>query len=208
MKYLKQLFLLGAFLLPILSQAQEVRRVRLNVGLKGGLNLSKLDGENWEGGYKSNILGGAFVRVHNGRVGVSVEGFFSQVSYTTGKDFKSIYNSYVDSAKSTLESGRLQVSYFNIPVILQIKVVSRVWLQVGPQFSGVVSVKDKDAFFKDAESIIKKGTLSGVGGIWVDLPFHLNAGARYVLAFSRFDDNDVDASWKQRNVQVHVGLTF
>jgi len=211
MKHLKHLLMVCLLLGPAVVQAQEPPRlssVRLNVGLKVGANLSKLEGKDWESGYKSNILGGAFVRVHNNRVGIQVEGFFSQVSYTTGKDFKSIYNAYVDSARGAMESGTLKVSYFNIPVLLQLKVVSRVWLQLGPQFSGVVSVDDKDKFFKDAESIIRKGTVSGVGGLWLDLPLHINAGVRYVMGFSRFDDNDVDRAWKQRNIQLHLGLTF
>lgn len=212
MRHFKQLLLSCLLLGTVVAHAQEPPRLssmKLNVGLKLGANLSKLDGKDWESGYKSNILGGVFVRVHNSRVGIQVEGFFSQVSYTTGKDFRSIYNAYVDSARGSLASGTLKVSYFNIPVLLQLKVVSRVWLQLGPQFSGVVSVDDKDKFFRDAESIIRKGTtVSGVGGLWLDLPLHINAGVRYVMGFSRFDDNDVDRAWKQRNIQLHLGLTF
>lgn len=212
MKYFKHLLLACLLFGTAAAHAQEppvLSSMKLNVGLKVGANLSKLDGKEWESGYKSNILGGAFIRVHNGRAGIQVEGFFSQVSYTTGKDFRSIYGAYVDSAKGALETGTLKVSYFNIPVLLQLKVVSRVWLQLGPQFSGVVSVNDKDKFFRDAENIIRKGTtVSGVGGLWLDLPFHINAGVRYVMGFSRFDDNDIDQAWKQRNIQLHVGLTF
>src|SRR5215217_5329375 len=112
MKWLKKLFLACVFLIPLTGKAQDINRLHVNLGLKAGLNLSKLDGENWDGGYKSNILGGAFVRFHNGRVGIQVEGLFSQVSYTTGKDFKSIYHAYVDSGKTALEKGTLKVSYF------------------------------------------------------------------------------------------------
>ena len=208
MKPLKHLLFVCALLLPAMGFAQASRPVKFNIGLKAGLNLSKLDGKNWESGYKSNILGGAFLRIHNNRFGVQLEGFFSQESYTTGKDFKSIYHAYIDSTKTTLEKGTLKISYFNIPLMVQLKLVSRLWLQVGPQFSGVVSVEDKDAFFRDAETIIRKGSIAGVGGIWLDLPFHINAGARYVMNFSRFDDTDVDLEWKKRNIQIHVGVTF
>ncbi len=213
---IQSLWICLLLLLSFGAQAQEppLLKVRFNAGLKLGANLAKLNGETWDGGYKTNLLGGVYIRVHNGRWGVQVEGSFSQSDYTTGKDFNSIYPQYLQAGKDSLSRGSFKVSYFNVPLIVQVKILTRVWLQLGAQYSGVVSVKDKDAFIKDTEKLFdKSGDVSGVGGLWIDLPLHLNIGARYVLGFSNArNEHDFQGttaeSWKQRNVQIHVGWTI
>lgn len=207
MKKLQTLLLCSMLLLPVMATAQ-MSRIRLNGGIKLGVNLAQLNGKDWDGGYKANMLGGVFARLHNGRVGVQVEAFFSQSSYVTGKDFYEVYNGFYNAAADSLKEGRFRVNYLNIPVLFQFKLLSRVWIQLGPQYSGIVSVKDMDALLKDAEDLFKKGTVSGVGGIWLDLPLHINVGARYVFGFTDINEKAITDSWKQRNIQLHVGLTF
>lgn len=185
-----------------------VPRLHVNFGPKIGVNLSKLDGENWEGGYKTNLLGGLFVNIHKQRFGVQVEGLFSQTTYVTGTDFNNVYHSYINAGKDSLKNGRFKVSYFNIPVLLQVNALNRAWLQLGVQYSGVVSVEDKDAFLKDAESLFKKGDMAAVFGLQVDVTRRINAGARYVMGLSNVNLSNVSENWKQRNVQFHIGLTF
>ncbi len=209
------LLLCGLFALPTIANAQEPAlfpKVRVNAGIKLGANLAKLDGQTWDGGYKTNVLGGVFIRLHNGRWGVQAEGLFSQSEYTTGKDFNAIYPLYLQAGKDSLSRGSFKVSYFNIPLMVQLKILNRVWMQLGAQYSGVVSVKDEDEFVKDAEGLFDHGDISAVGGLWVDLPLHLNAGARYVLGFTNSKNDELNKtateSWKQRNVQIHIGWTI
>ena len=208
MKKRALLWLCCALLLPALAKAQPGSPVKLNAGIKLGVNLAQLNGKDWEDGYKTNLLGGVFARVHNNKVGIQVEAFFSQSSYNTGKDFYDIYHEYYNAAQDSLKKGMFRVNYLNIPVLLQFKLLSRVWIQVGPQYSGIVSVKDMDALLKDAEGLFKNGTVSGVGGLWVDLPFHINVGARYVMGFTDINEKAITDSWKQRNIQIHAGITF
>lgn len=208
------LLLCSFLILPQTSRAKEpmmTSRLHINGGIKLGANLAKLNGQSWDGGYKTNLLGGVFLRLHNGRFGVQAEGFYSQSEYTTGKDFNRIYPQYLQAGKDSLSRGSFKVSYFNIPLMVQLKILNRVWMQLGAQYSGVVSVKDKDAFVKDAEGLFDQGDFSAVGGLWIDLPLHLNMGARYVMGFSDLNNINQSAaseSWKQRNVQVHLGWTI
>jgi len=215
MKSLYKVLLCTLLSLPVAAQAQEpmmLSSVKLNGGIKLGANLAKLDGQSWDGGYKTNLLGGVYLRLHNGRWGVQAEGFFSQSDYTTGKDFNSIYPQYLQAGKDSFSKGSFKVSYFNIPLMVQVKLLSRVWIQVGAQYSGIVSVKDKDAFVKDAKKIFDDaGDVSAVGGIWIELPLHLNIGARYVMGFSNARnehefEGTASEAWKQRNIQLHLGF--
>lgn len=187
-----------------------INRIHVKFGPKIGVNLSKMDGENWDGGYKTNLLGGLALGVHGERFGVQAEGLFSQTTYVTGRNFDSIYRQYIVAGKDSLQQGRFRVSYFNIPVMAEVRILSRVWLQVGAQYSGVVSVRDMDEFVKDAESLFTKGSISAVGGLHIEMTKHINAGARYVMGLSNVNDNydSVPESWKQRNIQLHIGYTF
>lgn len=187
-----------------------VNRIKVDVGPKLGVNLSKLDAQSWEGGYKANLLGGAFLSVHGKRFGVQLEGLFTQTTYMTGKNFDSIYQDFIRASADSLRQGRFRVSYFNIPIMAQVRILNRVWMQVGAQYSGVVSVRDMDEFLTDAESLFRKGNVSAVGGLWIDVSRRINAGARYVMGLSNVNDqyDKVAESWKQRDVQIHIGLTF
>ncbi len=187
-----------------------VNRIHISGGPKLGLNLSKLDGANWDGGYKTNLLGGAWLSVHGERFGAQIEGLFSQTTYVTGNSFDSVYHQYIAAGKDSIKNGRFMLSYFNIPVMGQVRILSRVWLQLGVQYSGVVSVKDKDAFVKDAESLFSSGSFAGVGGLWIDVSRHLNMGARYVVGLSNMNEqyDKIAESWKQRNIQIHIGYSF
>jgi hypothetical protein len=188
-----------------------VNRIKVNFGPKIGVNLSKMDGKNWDAGYKTNLLGGVFVSVHGKRFGVQIEGLFSQTTYVTGQDFNSVYNGYIASGKDSLKNGRFKISYFNIPVMAQVHALNRAWLQAGLQYSGVVSVEDKDAFLTDAKSLFDKGKVAAVFGLWIDVTSRINAGARYVMGLNNVQSSDLSSvsdNWKQRDVQVHLGLTF
>jgi hypothetical protein len=188
-----------------------INRVKVDFGPKIGVNLSKMDGKTWDAGYKTNLLGGLFLSVHGKRFGVQIEGLFSQTTYVTGQDFNSVYNGYIAAGKDSLKNGQFKISYFNIPVMAQLHALNRAWLQAGLQYSGVVSVEDKDAFLKDAKSLFDKGSVAAVFGLWIDVTGRINAGARYVMGLNNVQSSDlsnVSDNWKQRDVQLHVGLTF
>ena len=210
-RILSLLFVLCCAVAPAGAQdLPVVNRIHVSGGPKIGLNLSKLDGTSWDGGYKTNLLGGAWLSVHGERFGAQIEGLFTQTTYVTGNSFDSVYHQYIEAGKDSVKNGRFMLSYFNIPVMAQVRILSRVWLQVGVQYSGVVSVKDKDAFVKDAESLFNSGSFAGVGGLWIDVSRHLNMGARYVIGLSNMNEqyDKVAESWKQRNIQIHLGYSF
>ncbi len=215
---MKRIFSLQALLMGLLLLAgtraiaqddERPPRVSLTFGPKIGVNLSKLDGESWDGGYKTNLLGGAWLGLLGSRFGIQIEGLFSQTTYVTGQDFNSIYKQYIQAGKDSLKGGSFRVNYFNIPLLVQVRILNRVWLQLGPQYSGVVSIKDKDEFVRDASALFSKGSVSGVAGLWIDMTRHLNLGARYVQGFSNMSDvSDISEKWKMRDVQIHLGYRF
>lgn len=179
----------------------------IDLGIKLGANFDKLAGSTWESGYKTGFLGGAFAGLRASKFGVQIEGFFSQTKYVT-----SVYKiapSLVSNAADSARKGNFRAGYFNIPVLAQVKLLPMLWLQAGPQYSGLISVKDVDGFVKDAKGLFKGGTVSGVLGLELKTPVHLNVGARYILGFSDMNNTAaVSGAWQNRTIQLHVGYSF
>ena len=211
----KRFMLLGliALILPALASAQlKPGLPGLDLGLKVGANFAQLNGKSWDDGYKANYLAGIFAGLRAKKVGVQVEAFFSQTKYTTtGKEFSDAYPTIAINQIAVGDSAKersFNVGYLNIPVLFQYNIFSKLWLQVGPQYSGVVTVKDVDGLAKDAKSLFKSGDISGVVGLEAKLPFHLNAGARYVFGLSDMNNTGASGAWQQRTIQVHLGYSF
>ncbi len=163
-----------------------------DLGIKAGLNYEQLNGDGVSSNYKPGFQGGIFMGLHKKKIGVQVEGLVSFSKY--------------DIADS-INKGEFKATYINIPVLFEYKIVPLLWLQIGPQYNGIISVQSSDAAVKDAKAIFKSGAVSGVGGLELRLPFRINVGARYVLGLSNLNNETSDA-WKQRMLQVHVGLVF
>ncbi|PZF72415.1 outer membrane beta-barrel protein [Taibaiella soli] len=186
---------------PVFSFAQ---MPKLQLGIKAGVNLSKLNGDNWDGGYKTNLLGGVEAGFYGPHIGISAEAFFNQSSYVTGDNFHDIYHQYYNNVGDSLKQGTFRVSYMSIPVLFNFKLLNLLWVQVGPQFNGVVGVKDVNNIVHDAKDLFKGGDISGVAGVRLNLPFHLSVGARYVFGLTELNAQSVGDSWKQRNIQIHL----
>jgi hypothetical protein len=179
-------------------------------GLKAGLNFYRHDADAWTNQFNSTLQGGAFVAVNTHRIGGQLELIYQQTTYQTSSSFYDAYHQYYNDLKDSLKSGAFRVNYLNIPILLNIKFTNMVWLQLGPQFSGKLAVKDVDNLLKSDErsNFFKGAAVSGVGGLWLQLPFRINAGVRYVFDFSNANNTTLTDTWKNRMVQAHVGVTF
>jgi len=183
-------------------------KMKLDLGIMAGVNFAQLDGKTWDNGYKTNLLGGLFAGIHGGRAGIEIQPVFSQSAYVTGNNFHDIYGAYYNNAVDSAKQGTFRVSYLNIPVLFKLKVVNGLWLQLGPQYSGIVSTKDVDNLVQDSKKLFKDGQLSGIGGLELHLPFHLRVGARYVFGLTDLNGTSVSDTWKEKQVQVTVGYNF
>jgi hypothetical protein len=202
---MKKVILLAAFLAGSIASVQAQK---IKAGLKIGASFTQLSGDDWQSDAKANALGGIFLSASALRFGVHAEALFSQGSYMTAS-VKAFPSAFYSSIQDSLKQGSFRVNYLSIPVLFQAKVAGPLWLQAGPQFSGIVSVNDKNALVKDAKSLFKSGSVDAVLGVWLNLPAHINAGARAVFGLSNISDvQGANDNWKQRAYQLHIGYTF
>jgi hypothetical protein len=183
--------------------------IKPELGLKLGMNFSQLNGSSsWDNGYNTNLLGGAYVGIHGIMFGVMVEGLYSLSSYSTNsKDFYSIYHGYYNNSVDSAKQGKFQVSYLNIPILAQIKILPGLWFQIGPQYSMVLGVKDVNNLLNT--NPFKNSDFAGVVGINASkLPFNLTAGVRYIIGLSDLNATNVSNALQQHTIQVHIGYRF
>lgn len=162
---------------------------KVSLGLKAGANFQQMAGSGVDDAYKVGIFGGAFVGVSKNKMGVQVEGL-------------------VKSVKADIAAtGVVKSTYLDIPVLFTYRLIPRVSLQVGPQYTMLLSAQNSAK--NDVKNLYKSSEISGALGLEVRLPVHLTAGARYIMGFSNVNDNQIATAtdaWRNRSIQVHVGF--
>jgi hypothetical protein len=212
MKYLSAILVLTLSL----SISGSAQKLGLDAGLKVGANFSNINGKYWENGYKANFLAGAFAAVSGPKFGVQLEALFSQSTYTTGNGFYEVYKDFYTNAVDSAKKGSFKVNNLSIPVLLNVKLVPMVAIQLGPQFTSVMSASDKENIIKDPKELFKS-SWDGVIGLQLNLPFKINIGARYIIGLSDVNKNQgkltnsgsqINDAWKNKTLQVHIGYAI
>lgn len=204
---MKKFLLLLFIALPTLTFAQP-GPLDVQLGLKAGMNFTRMAGKTWTGGYRSGILGGAFASVGVKRIAGQAEVLISTTSFTgNGSNFNN--KGYLLNPADSSSTGSFSASYLQIPLLLNLKVFGNATLQLGPQYSMLLSAKDKDGFLNQpTEKIFSDSDFGGVVGIQLRLPKNLNAGVRYTFGFGDQNLSNVNETWKLSSIQIHLGFSF
>ena len=176
---------------------------KVTVGIKVGANFQQISGSNTgfttlDNAYKGGIVGGAFVGVTKKRIGVQVEGLVksAQIDYTTTLGTG-------NPVKLTINTVSL-----DIPVLFEYKLFWRLWFQVGPQFSTILSAKESST---DVKNNFNTTNFDGVVGLQANLPMHFTIAARYILGVTNINKESVsmiNTAWNDRSIQLSLGFRF
>ncbi|HEY9259887.1 porin family protein [Chitinophaga sp.] len=202
---MKKLFFAVAVLTMAAVSTVNAQTKLLRFGIKGGANLGKLDGTGFQDGFKLGYHIGGFAQVNLVKgFGVQGELIFSSTKTKTTDDFSEIYN----TGNLKDDGKNITMSYLSIPLLANIDLgTPRLKLQVGPQFGALVSDKK---VLGAANEAFKGGEISGVAGLWLQLPI-INVSARYIIGFNDVKGiNDVTntGNWKNQSIQLGVGVSF
>lgn len=209
-RYMKKLFFAVAVLCVTAFSSTTVNAQSgfLRFGLKGGANLGKLDGKGYKDGFNLGYHLGGFAQINLTKgFGVQGELIFSSTKTKTTSNFSEVYNT--DNLNDPENNGKkISLNYLSIPILANFSLgTPRIKLQVGPQFSALVSNKN---VFKGADDAFNGGDVSGVAGLWIQLPI-VNISARYIVGFTdvkKVDDVTNSGNWKNQAIQLGVGVTL
>ena len=170
--------------LAVASYAQ----VQVALGLKAGVNVSKLNGDDVESSSITAFHGGAFGLFKFTAIGIQPELLFSQ------------QGSKVEDLSGDLQD--LKMSYMTIPVMIKFYLPGGFNLQAGPQFGFLNSAEfDGD----DVKDSFKSSDITANVGVAWDAPFGLVLDARYNIGLSDISDDNSLGEVKGNTFQFSLG---
>jgi len=99
-----------------------------HIGVKGGTNLTKIDGRSFDQGFKWGFSAGGFAEINfTDHIGIQPELLFNQSSTKTASDFNQVYDQGINSRNVSL-------NYLSVPVLLALKPSPILSILIGPQF--------------------------------------------------------------------------
>ena len=165
-------------------------------GAKLGANFASMDGkESFKEGFNVGFTAGGFIRVERKKLGVQVEGLVNYVRFQ-GQD-------------TFLSGGTFSALYIDIPILFEYNVVKPIWLQIGPQFSTLLSVSHDPALSIAPKDLFQSFNFSGVVGLEARLPMNLAIGARYAMGLININDHGnsvTNEDWKLNTIQGYLSL--
>jgi hypothetical protein len=175
---------------------------QFHIGIKGGANITKIDGVSFKDQFKYGYHIGGFAEIGLGhKFGIQPEVLFSQYSSTIDSNYKHVYQNVFNSDQTSVK-----LNYLSIPILLNYKVLGNfLTLQAGPQFSVLVN-QDKTLLQNGGEAF-KKGDFALVGGAQLKLSA-IRITGRYVVGLNNINDIDNQDQWKSQGFQVSLGLAL
>jgi hypothetical protein len=170
----------------------------LHFGIKGGVNLNKVDGKSFAQEFKHGYSLGAFSEINfSPKVGIQPEVMWNQTNTKTSTEFKDIYNEGISELKD------VKLNYLSIPILLNLRPSKLLTFQVGPQF-GILLNTDQ-GLLQNGKQAFKSGDFSMLGGVQLNIA-SFKIGGRYAVGLNNINDIDNQDRWKNQQWQLYVGF--
>ena len=176
-----------------------------NLGLKFGADVYKTSGSHMDNEYRTFPYGGAYLGLEFGKISFNIEGLFTQTKLIAGNDFNTVYQGYIQNGKQQIKNGEFQFTELSLPFLVGFKLMNALWVQLGPQYTNVVQMRDRDEVLTEMQKVYRDGYVSGVAGLKIQLPFKLHASGRYVLGITDRNNTNVNERWSTSHWQVGLG---
>ena len=181
----------------------QVMMAQFHIGIKGGANVTKVDGKSFKDEFKYGYHLGGFAEIGlGGKLGIQPEVLFNQYSTTVDSNYKELYENVFNPAYQQ----NVKLNYLSIPVLLNYKLIgSFLTLQAGPQFG--ILIDNNKTLLQNGSNAFKSGDLSLIGGAQVKLAAFRVSG-RYVIGLNNINDIDNQDKWKNQGFQLSVGFAL
>jgi hypothetical protein len=183
----------------LLLLATGVGAQTLDLGVKAGATLGKIDGQSFKDGYNFGIHAGFFAEIGLGeKFGIQPEVLFNQT--------KTQVKESVDAGDVLKQGSKGHLNYLSIPVLLNFKPAQILTIQAGPQF-GILMNKD-NSLVENGKDAFKSGDFAIALGAQVNLG-SLKVYGRYNIGLSDARDvSDVTDQSKWKNQQIQLGIGY
>jgi hypothetical protein len=190
------------FLLLALVLIGNASMAQFHLGVKGGVNITKIDGKAFGDEFRYGYHLGGFAEIGLGKkFSVQPEVLFNQFNNRTDSTFRNVYQ----NSTSLSNYQDVKLNYLTIPIMLNYKLGSLLSLQAGPQF-GILISQDQD-LIQNGRDAFSKGEFSLAGGAQFNLS-KLRLTGRYFVGLNNVSDISSQEKWKNQGFQVSLGLAI
>lgn len=173
---------------------------QLHLGIKGGANITKVDGKSFRDEFRYGYHLGGFAEIGlGGKLGIQPEVLFNQYQARADSSLKNVFAINFTNYKD------VKLNYLTIPILLNYKLGSLISLQAGPQF-GILISQDKN-LFQNGKEAFKTGDFSLLGGVQLHLS-KLRLQGRYFAGLNNISDISDQNKWKNQGFQLSLGLAL
>lgn len=196
---MKSKFVLSLFAALLCSS---VMFAQFHIGVKGGANITKVDGESFKDQFRYGYHLGGFAEIGLGnKFSLQPEVLFNQFTTSIDSNYNHVYENVFNSDQSSVK-----LNYLSIPILLNYKLLGNfLSIQAGPQF-GVLINQDKNLLQNGGEAF-KSGDFSMLAGVQLKLSAFRVTG-RYAIGLKNINDIDNQDQWKSQGFQVSLGLAL
>jgi hypothetical protein len=188
----KNIFLIAFLLITSVASAQ------FDLGIKGGINVNKIDGVSFKDEFKYGYHLGGFAAIGLGKkFGLQPEVLYNQNTLRVDSSYTNVFQNGLTNVK---------LNYISIPILLNYKLVGKfITLQAGPQFG--ILIDQNRSLLQNGGDAFKKGDFSMLGGVQIKLgPLRVNG--RYVIGLNNISDLSDGNKWKSQGFQLSAGLAL
>jgi Outer membrane protein beta-barrel domain len=187
---------LFAFVLLSVAGMAQGRVPVFQLGVKGGVNMNKIDGKSFADEFNYGYHAGAFATIKiSNHVQIQPEVLFNQYSTKVDTAFNNMFN--VKNLKD------VKLNYVSIPLLLNLSPAKFISFQVGPQF-GILLDKHKN-LLENGKDAFASGDLSMIGGVQLNLG-GIRLSGRYVVGLNNINDATSSDKWKNQGFQLSAGF--
>jgi hypothetical protein len=189
------------FLLITLVILGHTAMAQFSLGIKGGVNITKIDGRAFSEEFRYGYHLGGFAEIGLGRkFSIQPEVLFNQYNTRTDSTFRNVYQNTTNLSNYQ----DVKLNYLSIPILLNYK-LGIISLQAGPQF-GVLISQDK-TLLENGREAFSKGEFSLAGGAQINLS-KLKLTGRYFVGLNDVGDISSQEKWKNQGFQLSLGLAI
>lgn len=175
---------------------------QFTVGIKGGTNITKVEGKAFRDEFKYGYHLGGFAEIGlGGRLGIQPEVLFNQYQTRVDSSFKNVYQNATDFSNYK----DVKLNYLTIPILLNYKLGNILSLQAGPQF-GILISQDKN-LLENGKEAFKSGDFSLTGGAQINIS-KLRLTGRYFVGLNNISDVSDQNKWNNQGYQLSLGIAL
>ena len=175
---------------------------QFNIGIKGGTNITKVDGKAFRDEFRYGYHLGGFVEIGlGGKLSIVPEVLFNQYQTRVDSSFKNVY----ENATSFSNYKDVKLNYLSIPIMLNYKLGSLMSLQAGPQF-GVLIDQNKN-LLQNGKEAFRSGDMALAGGVVIHIS-KLRLTVRYFVGLANISDISDQEKWKNQGFQLSLGFAL